>query len=676
MGSASELASRMDFDLGLQFQDEVRRLYKSLVHHPHHSPDGSFFLLVTFRRHLFHLTEDSVSLALQSCLGGRALDFHVTFLSNNHFRFSVFSKQVGFHVYRLRRVITSTFDLYFHLWNNGTPHWEREKRAWEEEQEKEWTKVLSKRSKREAVKASKPQKRVSFAKNLVDHSPPKHSPQSSICFGAFSAPIKESTNLLFGNTKIQIGGAHNRVLRPDCMQRPPCMQQPGEDYTQRPPCMQRPGEISAAVSEDSLNQRGTMAIFSNSKSAVSGPFCSRCSSLGHISSNCPSRIRCWKCSNWGHTRKHCRSRTRPNWVWQRKFDCTKNFVTNTALHLVWKPKIPKGKEIELNLDSRADPPNPSPNQPVQQGQHAQQGPVQQHPGLQQNQQLDVDNMEVDEADDEWPAWNPAVFAADNGQVLHQHPQFPQDHLDLELSGSSMRFLRGDGTDISLDRVLEGISVEDGSSSSSDASSTLVDRARFAAAQKRCTIILIFNRKDMPDEVFHRASFSQANDNMGPIVIDRAVLQPSLNLSSPTPAITGMEIVTWKPVLPALALQLWPSVVASRRAACAQPRSSVIILPDPRVEQGPATSGSSGFEFQSEQMQPSPCGEAGMRVYQRRRIAMLSLPVASSNTISPVVEGSVSRSTRMNNNMSLPDVSSNPATPLDAGGQYCETQHKT
>ena len=291
--------------------------------------------------------------------------------------------------------------------------------------------------------------------------------------------------------------------------------------------------------------------------------------------------------------------------------------------------------------------------------------MQQHPGLQQNQQLDVDNMEVDEADDEWPAWNPAVFAADNGQVLHQHPQFPQDHLDLELSGSSMRFLRGDGTDISLDRVLEGISVEDGSSSSSDASPTLVeDRARFAAAQKRCTNILIFNRKDMPDEVFHRASSSQANDNMGPIVIDRAVLQPSLNLSSPTPAITGMEIVPWKPVLPALALQLWPSVVASRRAACAQPRSSsVIILPDPRVEQGPATSGSSGFEFQSEQMQPSPCGEAGMRVYQRRRTAMLSLPVASSNTISPVVEGSVSRSTRTNNNMSLPDVSSNPATPL-------------
>jgi hypothetical protein len=63
-----------------------------------------------------------VSLALQSCLGGRALDFHVRFLSNNHFRFSVFSKEVGFQIYKLRRVITSQFDIYFYLWNNGTPH--------------------------------------------------------------------------------------------------------------------------------------------------------------------------------------------------------------------------------------------------------------------------------------------------------------------------------------------------------------------------------------------------------------------------------------------------------------------------------------------------------------------------------------------------------------------------
>lgn len=131
MGSSSDLASRLDFDRGLEFQEGIHQRFKSLVHHPLPSPNGSFFLLATFRRYLFRLTEDSVSLALQSCLGGHASDFHVKFLSTNHFQFSVFSKYVGIEIYRLRRVTTGSFDVYFHLWNNGTPHWEREKRAWE-----------------------------------------------------------------------------------------------------------------------------------------------------------------------------------------------------------------------------------------------------------------------------------------------------------------------------------------------------------------------------------------------------------------------------------------------------------------------------------------------------------------------------------------------------------------
>lgn len=53
MGSSSGLAGRLDFILGLEFEDEVRRRFKSSVHHPHPTPDGSFFLLATFRRFLF-----------------------------------------------------------------------------------------------------------------------------------------------------------------------------------------------------------------------------------------------------------------------------------------------------------------------------------------------------------------------------------------------------------------------------------------------------------------------------------------------------------------------------------------------------------------------------------------------------------------------------------------------
>lgn len=77
-------------------------------------------------------------------------------------------------------------------------------------------------------------------------------------------------------------------------------------------------------------------------------------------------------------------------------------------------------------------------------------------------------MEVDEAENEWPAWNPAVFAADNGPGIPQHPMVPQDHLYLELSGASMRFLRGDGPELSLDDIFAANASDDGSSSSSDA----------------------------------------------------------------------------------------------------------------------------------------------------------------------------------------------------------------
>ena len=122
-----DLTCKLDFTVGDDFQHEFRRRFKTEVHHESPSSRNSFFLLATFRRSLVRLTEESVGLILESCLGGHTPFFHVMEMSRNHCRFSVSCKAVGFFVYNLRRVIGSVFDVYFHLWSNGAPHWEKEK---------------------------------------------------------------------------------------------------------------------------------------------------------------------------------------------------------------------------------------------------------------------------------------------------------------------------------------------------------------------------------------------------------------------------------------------------------------------------------------------------------------------------------------------------------------------
>lgn len=78
-----------------------------------------------------------MAFALASCLGGAPAGFHVEYQSDHHFRFSVANQAVGFHVYSLRRFIGDHFDAYFHLWRDGTANWEKEKRLWDLEQERE-----------------------------------------------------------------------------------------------------------------------------------------------------------------------------------------------------------------------------------------------------------------------------------------------------------------------------------------------------------------------------------------------------------------------------------------------------------------------------------------------------------------------------------------------------------
>jgi hypothetical protein len=102
---------------------------------------------------------------------------------------------VGFAIFKLRRFVGKAFDVYFHLWSNGAPHWEREKLIWEAEEAKKWSLVLSKKQNRVSNPLEKI-KKVRFAEKIVQNSSvhkyhPIEVPQS-VKIGSLSIDLSDS----------------------------------------------------------------------------------------------------------------------------------------------------------------------------------------------------------------------------------------------------------------------------------------------------------------------------------------------------------------------------------------------------------------------------------------------------------------------------------------------------
>lgn len=173
-------------------------------------------------------------------------------------------------------------------------HWEREKRAWELEQEKEWTKILSKSAK-QAIKKASHGKRVHFAKEIVQIPPKSKAKQPVILkfrdFSVNCATISSTTS----NNRFSVLG---NFL----------------DQTQTESVNQTvangPASPVAAPSD----------LPSFEDQIIPGPVCARCLAVGHFRRNCVSKIRCKSCYNYGHVSRQCTKRIQ---VWRRK-DVGKN----------------------------------------------------------------------------------------------------------------------------------------------------------------------------------------------------------------------------------------------------------------------------------------------------------------------------------------------------------------
>jgi len=132
-----------------------------------------FFLVASFGRCKFCLCPLSVGLLLQATIGGVAWDFSVLQLGPRVFRFSVSSKVVGFHIFKLVSFECSCYKVFFHLWGNGGPRWDLELAVFNREEAASWV----------SVKGSI---------QRLNHKSFADAVKSGILMGANSLPIRQS----------------------------------------------------------------------------------------------------------------------------------------------------------------------------------------------------------------------------------------------------------------------------------------------------------------------------------------------------------------------------------------------------------------------------------------------------------------------------------------------------
>lgn len=216
----------------------------------------------------------SVGLVLRATIGGVASDFAVLPLSDRVFRFSVSLHLVGFHVLGLRSFECSFFEVFFHLWSNGGPHWVREWKANCLEEEASWTTVQ--------------RTAVDRGNNLIRHKT------------SFADVVRN--NPLTGANRVPL---HDRLARQSVFDRlifpsaPDFSQNKGKkpigQFLQTSPTLFNPGL--------NLNFGSSGGQLSSTEypSVVQQPgICSRCLSEGHSREACKSPIRCFACKCGGH----------------------------------------------------------------------------------------------------------------------------------------------------------------------------------------------------------------------------------------------------------------------------------------------------------------------------------------------------------------------------------------
>ena len=108
-----------DFSPEQAVEAQVHARFGSTVHSPY-ATTKEFFLVVAFSSASFLLSEESVGLALQCCIGGSSAGFRVKHLAGRHFRFLLASNKVGHFIYGLKDRIWPDFICHFNLYRHNS----------------------------------------------------------------------------------------------------------------------------------------------------------------------------------------------------------------------------------------------------------------------------------------------------------------------------------------------------------------------------------------------------------------------------------------------------------------------------------------------------------------------------------------------------------------------------
>lgn len=137
--------SRLDFRPGVLFAADVWRRFSSHVCPGNPRSPSAFWLVVSFGRCIFRLDPVSVGHILRAAFGGSAGGFMVLQLVDRVFRFTVSSRDVGFHIYNSKCIVRPEFKAFFNLWNSGGPNWNYELKRFLQEENASWWFVSGRR---------------------------------------------------------------------------------------------------------------------------------------------------------------------------------------------------------------------------------------------------------------------------------------------------------------------------------------------------------------------------------------------------------------------------------------------------------------------------------------------------------------------------------------------------